>query len=414
MLSDPLEVKLAQLLNTGLAEPRLRLETRALAAMAGVRPRRHPRLVTIIVVTLILLVLAAAGYAAARFFLEAKLQFSDVANRPDREDSETRLLTGQTVGQNLEWGTPDKPVISRRGRNVLSPDGKKRAFQRGNALLGFGMRHCDVYLDVHLADADGSHERNLTKEAGLGGINCEPSWSPDGTMIYFAHVDPVEGKTPCQAHFEPWVMRADGSGAHRLTPKGSPGYSPGNVQWSPDSTRLLSCWQTDVYDYDEFVITAFTVDVRTGKIQIIPNVGMWPRYSPDGSQIVSLGCEPDTVKGENGYWNQLLLTDADGSNPRVLVQQFIADATARARGLGEKDRETTGYPWIAQFRSRTGPLPAAWSPKGNQIAFLAALPYDAKLQGVDPQIEVWVYDLRSKHAIRITHDNIAQTGVRWK
>ncbi len=101
-------------------------EGRALAAMAAVRPRRRPNLVTIIVVTLILLVLAAGAYAAVRFFLEAKLGFSDTSLDSAPADFSTKILLGQTVGQDLEWETPDKPITWHQGTDEPSPDGTKR------------------------------------------------------------------------------------------------------------------------------------------------------------------------------------------------------------------------------------------------------------------------------------------------
>jgi Tol biopolymer transport system component len=378
--------------------------------MADVRPRRHPNLVTIIVVTLILLVLAAAGYAAVKFLLEGKLRFSDVSPVPSPDQSE--VLLGHTVARDLQWESADKPTIWQRGHTDLSPDGKKRAFQRGNIGLGPGMRQCDVYL----ADADGSHERNVTQAARLGGINCRPYWSPDGTMIYFAHADPIEGKTPCLAHFEMWLMRSDGTDPHPLTPKGSPTIWPGQVRWSANSTRLMSSWYTDVHDYDSRLVTSFVVDVRTNEIQVLPNVGMCPKYSPDGSLIASMRRVPGTAKCEKGDWSQLLLTNADGSNPRVLVQQFITEVNARANPLVRDHvlQRHEGYDWVNEFWSHAGPWPVAWSPKGNQIAFLAALPYNPGGPHVKQQVEVWVYDLRTKQAIRITHDDVEQRGVRWK
>jgi hypothetical protein len=408
---DPFELELAQLLRAGLPAPPAGWQQRTLAGMAAARPRRHPNLITIIVAVLLLLLLAAGVYAAVRFFLEGRLRFYDVSHVLHSDGLIT--VSGHTIARDLRWGSADKPAVWQGGfRTDLSRDGKTLAFQRGNILMGPGMRHCDVYL----ADADGSNKRNVSRPAGLGGINCLPVWSPNGTMIYFAHVDPVEGKTPCEAHFEMWLMRADGTGAHRLTPKGAPTVFPAQICWSPDSTRLLSDWMTDICDYDSRVLAAFTVDVRTNKIQLLPNIGMWPAYSPDGSQIASMRRVPDTANGEKGDWNQLLLTDADGSNPRVLVQQFVSDAAVRASHAVRDHvlQHHEGYDWVNDFWDTVGPKFAAWSPKGNQIAFLAAMPCDPKSQRLADQIEVWVYDLRSKQAIRITHDNVEQEWVNWK
>ncbi len=76
MLEDPTELALADLLKADLPGPRPGWEVRALAALAGVRPRRHPNLVRIIVVTLILLILAAGAYAAVRLLIPGTLSFN--------------------------------------------------------------------------------------------------------------------------------------------------------------------------------------------------------------------------------------------------------------------------------------------------------------------------------------------------
>jgi dipeptidyl aminopeptidase/acylaminoacyl peptidase len=412
MLTDRYEYELGRLLRTGLA-PSSGWDARALAAMADVRPRRHPNLLTYIIVAALILLLAAGVFAAARFLLDAKLQFSDATPYPDPEDEGyTKLLVPHTVGRDLVWEPDGRPIVWQRGHTDLSPDGKQKVFQRGNVRLGFNMHRCDVYL----ADADGSHERNLTKAAGLGGINCRPWWSPDGTMIAFAHVDPVEGRSPCRAHHQLWVMNADGSDARQLTPEGSLGIAPVGVRWSPDSTRLLACWwvKTDPRALESSVWTAFTVDARTGDIRVLPNVGTLGAWSPGGSRIASVSRKPGTINGEKGKWNQLVLTSADGSNPRVLVQQFISDATIRQRHPPkEHPQGEPVYDDIDQFWYEVGPSEVRWSPKASQIAFVAALPYDPEGPHPKEQRDVWVYDLTTDELLQITDDAVQQGKLSW-
>ena len=81
---------------------------------------------------------------------------------------------------------------------MWSPDGRKIAFQRvlvrreGDKIVG-------VDFDVYVINADGSEERNLTRDA----LSLRPIWSPDGRKIAFASGPDGDGGI--------YVMNADGS-----------------------------------------------------------------------------------------------------------------------------------------------------------------------------------------------------------
>ena len=55
-----------------------------------------------------------------------------------------------------------------------------------------------------------------------------------------------------------------------------------------------------------------------------------------------------------------------------------------------------------------------WSPRSDQIAFLAAFPFDPDGLFFKDQIEVWVYDLNTDELIRVTHDDVGQHALSWK
>ena len=77
-----------------------------------------------------------------------------------------------------------------------SPDGRKIAFASER----------DGNSEIYLMNADGSGQRNLTRNLAYDG---DPAWSPDGRKITF--VSNRDGR------YEVYVMNADGSGQRSLT-----------------------------------------------------------------------------------------------------------------------------------------------------------------------------------------------------
>ncbi|WP_422931359.1 hypothetical protein [Singulisphaera sp. PoT] len=76
-----------------------------------------------------------------------------------------------------------------------SPDGRRIAYHKS--------------YQIHLADADGSHERKI--ETGHP-FNFGPSWSPDGKLVLF-----LAGE---HENSHPYVVQADGSGLRKLADRG--------------------------------------------------------------------------------------------------------------------------------------------------------------------------------------------------
>lgn len=104
-------------------------------------------------------------------------------------------------------------------------------------------------------NADGSGRTRLTE----GPLRAHvPTWSPDGSRIAFAGIE------PSGIH----VMNADGSDQIRLT---TDGFLP---DWSPDGTKIAL--QTEVFtaSYPVFGIDVMNAD-GTGRTHIIDGGG-WP------------------------------------------------------------------------------------------------------------------------------------------
>jgi dipeptidyl aminopeptidase/acylaminoacyl peptidase len=403
MPRDQLELQLAELLKADLPGLRPGWEARALAALGGIRPRRHPNLVTVVVVILILLLLAAAAFAARRFLVKGTLRSVDVISRADLSWDTSKAQSFQGEGGSHR---PEALLMTAD----LSPDGSQLAFIQ------------DLPWpppDILLAKPDGSGQVNLTKLAGVGGVNCWPRWSPDGRMIAFTHSDPAEGQLPCTAGFHAWVMNRDGSQAHRIMPEGFP---PTDAPvWTHDGSHLL-LGVSDRFGSSQAgrgytLHQALLADLQGKEARPIPNVGGEAAYSPDCSRIVSVVWLPAVREGRPGGLNRLVLTKADGSDPRVLVEQFVADADITKRYPTPQQRAMTGsaqLDLIADIRLRLGPRTPVWSPDGNAIAFLAALNYDPDGIFYLHQIEVYVYDLTTDTLVRMTNDQVGHFELSWR
>ncbi|HEU4700557.1 MAG TPA: hypothetical protein VFS40_15340 [Gemmatimonadales bacterium] len=98
---------------------------------------------------------------------------------------------------------------------MVSPDGRTIAYS------GWDQNSLPRVVALRY---DGKEFRHLSP-AGI--CAQQPSWSPDGSAIAF--MDCGDETV--------WVMNADGSGAHRVTPDGMSGdWEP---SWSPDGTKLV-------------------------------------------------------------------------------------------------------------------------------------------------------------------------------
>lgn len=399
MLSDSLELEVAQRLKDELPAPRPGWDARTLAALADVRPRRHPNLLTYIIITALILLLTASVLSAVRyFFVEGTLQFHDVSY-PSSLGPGT-VHSARFFSEELEWQTERNASF----RGDISQVSGEIVTWTGHVTMSGPER-----ADIVRYNPDGSGRVNLTGQAAIGGINCLPRWSPDGTMIVFQHCDPVAGLEHCEAGFDVWVMNADGTDAHRVTPEGSPPTI--EARWSPDGSLLLNV----PGDGEGWSWETITTDIWGTDMQLLPNVGGEAVCSPDGSMIVSIRWDDDRLNGEPGQWNRLLLTNADGTDPSVLVEQFVVRAEVQARYPTDTMLEAAPrHDWVEDVYYHAGPRAPVWSPKGDQIAFLAALPFDPDGAYHTDQLDVWIYALTTDELIRVTDDDVGQDSLMWK
>jgi hypothetical protein len=283
----------------------------------------------------------------------------------------------------------------------ISPHGDKMVYEAWHCCLTGTGSFPNMAIEIWTADLDGSNAVNLTAAAGLGGVNCLVEWSPDGSMVAFSHSEGGAGGVfPCEVGFHTWVMNADGTGAHRVTPDGYGSSWFGC--WSPNGYRLMSQRIADG--------GVFTIDVDGTDILDVPNIGGSPDWSPDGAKIVSSWTESGAVGGEPGVWRQLRLTDTDGNNPVTLLEQFVKDSEAQAH-LSAMGMDPVGS--LGELQWWVGPREPEWSPVGDRFAFPAAWPFDPDGPHFNKQNELWVYDLATAEVSRLTYDWWRDSVVSW-
>ena len=220
-----------------------------------------------------------------------------------------------------------------------SPDGRRFLFWRETGRLQSGMALADVFV----TNADGSGERNLTRDAG--GFNWSAHWSPDGARMVYAE----SGATVMQlvtmrpdgsdktrlaattltrnqfvAHptwsaagqiaytrsrsstsSEVWTIRPDGSG-HRLLVENA--YGPA---WSPDGRRLAFIRRGDLFVAD--------ADLRNqSQLTRDPDhADAEPQWAPSGSRIAAISIDERDPKIYDTS-DRMLLVDADSGDVRTL------------------------------------------------------------------------------------------------
>jgi RNA polymerase sigma factor (sigma-70 family) len=264
-------------------------------------------------------------------------------------------------------------------------------------------------LSCHIwkAKRDGSDAVNLSEAAGLRGINQYPRWSPDGTMIAFVHWD--ETGAEWVGPGEAWVVKADGSEARRVAPKEiAPVHG---CTWSPDGL----CLSSSLREPGGLPALPGSADLWGRQVRLMRSMMGGAEWSPDGTHVARSQAKRGHMEGEPGYWRQLLMMEADGSRPQVLVEQFIADAQLDAHCSGQEEIEAgPDFDWRYDALWHAGPKVPRWSPRGDKIAFVAALPWHPSARHYMAQTDGWIYDLVTSRLTKVTNARGSRKALSWR
>lgn len=168
--------------------------------------------------------------------------------------------------------------------------GEEPAFSADGKHIAFVRESGGVWV-MH-ANGSGQHELTPSNQ------DSYPAWSPDGRTIAFSVSEPRRQEGI-------WTMNSDGTGQRRLTHRGI------EPAWSPDGSEIAFQlgWNVDV------------VPAAGGRPANLTNgVGRfnaYPAWSPDGTKILFVTNRDETASnGMSGLW----VMNADGSDPHAVFE----------------------------------------------------------------------------------------------
>ena len=289
------------------------------------------------------------------------------------------------------------------GAPTWSPDGRRIAF------LTVGCAQwCDGPVETHVMNADGSGQRNLTREWAIEvdppGPGGPPVWSPDWRQLAFVRqrgVDRTHGYRVAR-YSDIYVMNEHGSGLRRLTR--SPQHD-GDPVWSPDGRRLafvrVRGGRSDIYvvDADGGGLRRLAHAIAFRPMPGAPSAGFGanPAWSPDGGRIAFMSNRDGT--------DDIFVVNADGSGLRNLTRSQGHDRTRIWKGRKHK-------------RIFWSSLDEQWSPDGRTIVFRSERdrPSASERAACRPRCarsEIYVINADGSGLRRLTHNWKSDGAPVW-
>jgi len=179
-------------------------------------------------------------------------------------------------------------------------------------------------------------QRTLTRITFDEGLQNEPTWSPDGR--YIAYSSDRGGK------FDIWVQQVSGGDPIQITKGPGHHWQP---DWSPDGNYIA--YRSEEGDGGIYVIPALG---GAGLERKIAPFGYYPQWSPNSLQVLF-----QTHFTAPGAWNRFYIAQLDGSAPREVLAEFIAQnklPVASAAWHPDGKRVTV---WVGDY----SPSPTFWT-----------------------------------------------------
>jgi TolB protein len=130
-----------------------------------------------------------------------------------------------------------------------------------------------------------------------------PGYSPDGSRIVF-------GRTDQTSDFAVFVVNADGTGLHQVTPWG---LEARNGRWSPDGSWIVFNVESEFHHFRGELFLVHPDGTGLHKIAIDTNGSQYfakePTWSPDGTRILFV-----MYLGSNDWQPDLFTVNPDGSH----------------------------------------------------------------------------------------------------
>ena len=146
-------------------------------------------------------------------------------------------------------------------------------------------------------------QRTLTRITFDEGLQNEPAWSPDGR--YIAYSSDRGGK------FDIWVQQVSEGDPIQITTRPGHHWQP---DWSPDGKYIAS--RSEEGDGGIYIVPALG---GAGLERKIAPFGYYPQWSPNSLQVLF-----QTQFTAIGYSNRFYVAQLDGSAPREVLAEFIA------------------------------------------------------------------------------------------
>jgi TolB protein len=186
---------------------------------------------------------------------------------------------------------------------IWTPDGRRLACE------GQGQTDPSLTGIYTIRVSDG---RGLTRiTSNPGGDDLPIDYSPDGRRLVFVRTDPSRPTSPPDANRALFVVNADGSGVHRITPWG---FADDDGSWSPDGRLIAFEHNGNLFTVHPDGTDLENVPLRTRTAHYAAGDFSW---SPDGTRVTFLLFTWNTP---NGPVRQGIATaSTDGSSVRWLT-----------------------------------------------------------------------------------------------